>query len=40
MNCKRKIVSIIKSLDIYGKEPSLYYKGEEKKSFLLGGYYQ
>ena len=37
MNYKRKIVSIIKSSDIYGKEPSLYYKGEEKKSFLLGG---
>ncbi len=36
MNCRKSIYEFIQKFDMFGKEPTLYYKGEEKKSTNLG----
>ena len=37
MDLKKKLVDFIKFFDRFGKEPKLYYKGEEKKDSICGG---
>ena len=34
--CKKKVVEILKNLDMFGKEARLYYNGDEKKSSNFG----